>query len=89
MSFRQNDIVEFDDGSKVLVIEAIQYNDEEYVFVNELLEDGINMANKYKIMYVNYANGSLKKVIDRDLLEVLLSQFEYKLKNQLKEQNQF
>ncbi len=88
MSFRQNDIVEFEGGSKVLVVEAVEYNEEEYVFVREVLEDDA-LANKYKIMYVDYSNGSLKKVIDRDLLEVLLPQFEYKLKSQLKEQNQF
>lgn len=86
MSFKQNDVIEFSDGTKVLVVEAIEYDDEEYVFVNEINEDGTGVLNKYKIMYVNYLNGSLKKVTDRDLLEVLLPQFEYKLKLQLKEE---
>lgn len=87
MSFRQNDIVEFEGGSKVLVIEAIQYENEEYVFVNEFLEEN-ELSNNYKVMYVNYSNGSLKKVVDVDLLGVLLPMFEYKLKNQLESESQ-
>lgn len=85
VSFKQNDIVKFADTKKVLVIDSIIYNDEEYVFVNEILDDEITLTNKYKIMLVDYATVSLRKITDLDLLSVLLPQFEYRLKKQLQD----
>lgn len=84
MSFKQNDIIKFTDNTKVLVIDAIKYNDEEYLFVNEIKDDETTLKNKYKVLFVDYQNVTLNKVIDLDLLSALLPQFEYRLKEQLK-----
>ena len=59
MSFKQNDIIKFTDNTKVLVIDAIKYNDEEYLFVNEIKNDETALKNKYKVLFVDYQNVTL------------------------------
>ena len=34
MTFRQNDLIEFEDNEKVMVLDALEHRDNEYVFVN-------------------------------------------------------
>lgn len=85
MSFKQNDVIEFEDGKKVLVIDAIEYGNEEYVFISEMLADESDITKVFKVMLVDYATGCLNKIVDKDLLEILLPQFEKRLKKQYNE----
>lgn len=87
MTFKQNDLIEFEDNDKVMVLDAVKYQEEEYVFVNEVTGDSNDPTptDKYKVMYVDYSNGTLVKVIDPNILQDLLPMFETRLKKQLEE----
>ena len=67
----------FSNSSFVKVI--VKYVDEEgneYVFVNEILPDESDVTDKYKIMVVHYEDGTLEKVSDPNLLQVLAPKFQ-------------
>ena len=89
MTFKQNDLIEFEDNEKVVVLDAIEHKGNEYVFVNIVTGDNVNPlpTDQYKVMFVDYSNGTLQKIVDTNLLQELLPQFEARLKNQLGEEN--
>lgn len=62
------DVVDFADGSKVIVIARVNYDGKEFLFVNELLPDESNLTDKYKIMELHLEDGTLERVNDPELL---------------------
>ena len=85
MTFKQNDLIEFDDGEKVMVLDAILHRDNEYVFVNVVTGDKLDPTDCYKVMFVDYSNGTLKKVVDEKILEELVPRFKKDLEDTLNE----
>lgn len=79
MSFKRGDVITFTDEDKVLVLEALLFEGGEYLYVNEILPDESDMTDKYKVLVANYADGTLEKVIDVDILSKILPIFQEKL----------
>jgi len=80
MSFKKYDVITFAEGDKVVVIEALLHNGNEYLFVNEILEDESDLTDKYKVLKVNYDNGTLVKEVDVNVLQEILPKFDEMLK---------
>lgn len=83
MTFRQNDLIEFEDNEKVMVLDAVEHRDNEYVFVNVVVGENLEPTKTYKVMRVDYTDGTLEKVIDPNILQELLPRFEKRLKEQI------
>lgn len=80
MSFKREDVITFDDNQKVLVLESLLYQDNEYLFVNEILPDESDMTDEYRILVANYSDGTLEGVSDPDILNAIIPMFQEKLK---------
>ena len=76
MTFKRYDVITFEENDKVLVLAALVYDGKEYVFVNEILPDESDVTNVYKIMVVHYEDGTLERVIEPELLNILAPQFQ-------------
>ena len=79
MTFKRYDVITFEENDKVVVLAALVYNGNEYVYVNEILPDESDVTDVYKVMVVHYEDGTLEKVINPELLQVLLPQFQSEL----------
>ena len=86
MTFRQNDLIEFEDNEKVMVLDAIEHRNNEYVFVNVVQGDDLEPTKTYKVMMVDYTDGTLQKVIDPNILQELLPRFEKRLREQIEKE---
>lgn len=75
MTFKRYDVITFDGNDKVIVLEALIHEGNEYVYVNEILPDESDITDNYMVMVVHYEDGTLEKVKDSKLLEVLLPKF--------------
>lgn len=80
MSFKKYDVITFAEGDKVVVLEALLHNGNEYLFVNEILEDESDLTDKYKVLKVNYENGTLVKEVDVNVLQEILPIFDEMIK---------
>lgn len=80
MSFKRYDVITFSEDDKVVVLEALMHNGEEYLFVNEILPDESDLTDKYKILRVNYDNGTLIKEVNVEVLQEILPKFDEMLK---------
>lgn len=76
MTFKRYDVITFEGNDKVVVLAALLHEGNEYVFVNEILPDESDVTDKYKIMVVHYEDGTLEKVVDPNLLQVLSPKFQ-------------
>jgi len=86
VTFRQNDLIEFEDNEKVMVLDALEHRDNEYVFVNVVTGENLEPTETYKVMVVDYSDGTLQKVIDPNILQELLPRFEKRLRQQIEEE---
>lgn len=75
MTFKRYDVITFEGNEKVAVLAALLHEGNEYVYVNEILPDESDVTDVYKVMVVHYEDGTLEKVIDPNLLNVLLPKF--------------
>ena len=76
MTFKRYDVITFEENDKVVVLEALLHEGNEYVYVNEILPDESDVTDVYKVMVVHYEDGTLEKVVEPELLNVLLPQFQ-------------
>lgn len=74
-TFKRYDVITFDKNDKVIVLAALVHEGNEYVYVNEVLPDESDVTDVYKIMIVHYEDGTLEKVVDPELLQVLTPKF--------------
>lgn len=81
MSFKPKDVITFADQEKVVVLAALMHEEKEYLFVNGL-DSEENFTDQYKVLKANYNDGTLEKVIDKDLLMVLIPKFEVLLEQE-------
>ena len=75
MTFKRYDVITFEGNEKVVVLAALLHEGNEYVYVNEILPDESDVTDVYKVMVVHYEDGTLEKVVDPNLLQVLLPKF--------------
>ena len=75
MTFKRYDVITFEGNEKVVVLAALLHEGNEYVYVNEILPDESDVTDIYKVMVVHYEDGTLEKVVDPNLLQVLLPKF--------------
>lgn len=74
MSFKMDDIVVFEDSTKVLVLDSQLYEGKEYLFVN-VLNDDESTTKTFKIYNANYQTGEFDKISNKELLANLLPLF--------------
>jgi len=86
MTFKQNDLIEFEDNEKVIVLSSLEHRNNEYVFVNVVTGEELEPTGTYKVMVVDYSDGTLQKVIDPNLLQEILPRFEKRLRQQIEEE---
>jgi len=86
MTFKQNDLIEFEDNEKVMVLSSLEHRNNEYVFVNVVTGENLEPTGTYKVMVVDYSDGTLQKVIDPNLLQEILPRFEKRLRQQIEEE---
>ena len=75
MTFKRYDVITCEGNEKVVVLAALLHEGNEYVYVNEILPDESDVTDVYKVMVVHYEDGTLEKVVDPNLLQVLLPKF--------------
>lgn len=80
MNFGRYDLITFEDDDKVVVLEVVLYQNKEYLYVNQVLPDESDTTDVYKVLSPNYNDGTFEKIIDLELLNVLLPMFQEKLK---------
>ena len=68
MSFKRYDVITFEENDKVVVLEALLFNGGEYLYTDEINSEETELLGKYKILEVNYQDGTLDKVTDINLL---------------------
>ena len=86
MTFKRFDFITFEENDKVVVLAALVHDGNEYVYVNEILPDESDVTDVYKVMVVHYEDGTLEKVVDPELLQVLLPQFQVLLEKYSEEE---
>jgi hypothetical protein len=82
MTFKRFDVITFDEQDKVVVLEALEYEGEEYVFVNEILPDESDITGVLKVLKVNYDNGTLVLETDKTILNEILPKFKVMLEKE-------
>lgn len=80
MNFGRYDLITFEDDDKVVVLEVVLYQNKEYLYVNQVLPDESDTTDVYKVLSPNYNDGTFEKIVDLELLNVLLPMFQEKLK---------
>ena len=75
MTFKRYDVITFEENDKVVVLEALMHEGNEYVYVNEILPDESDITDVYKVMVVHYEDGTLEKVVDPVILGAVLPKF--------------
>ena len=81
MSFKTDDVITFEDGSKRLVITALVENGSEYLYVCGINNEETEINDKYEVLEADYNDGTLNLVSDIELLNVLLPKFYAKIKD--------
>ena len=82
--YKRYDVITFDDGDKVVVLEALLHDGIEYVYVNEILPDESDITDAYKVMEVHPEDGTLEKVTDESRLLALFPKFHKLLEKYVK-----
>ena len=75
--YTRGKVITFEDNDKVLVLENIEYEGDNYVYVNQLLADE-TPTNQFDSMIIN-PDGSFEYVSDPMTLVSILSIFQVKL----------
>lgn len=83
MNIKKDVIVTFEDGSKVYILDTMEYNGVTLAFVNELDKDS-EPTDTYKVMLVN--NSSLQKVSNAEILKYVFPMFVERLEKTIEEE---
>jgi len=79
MEYKKFEIIEFDDNEKLIVLETINYEGTEYLYVDKVNEDETETLEKYRIMKV-LEDGYIQKETDTNILMNILPLFSNKIK---------
>lgn len=80
MTFTRDDLIEFTNGERVVVLESTIYEEKEYLMCVLLKDKSDEPSDTYRIYYVNYEIGQVEKVIDETLANYLFVVMNEKLK---------
>ena len=80
MSLKRYDVLTLDDDSKVVVIDSINYEGEEFIFTDEVDDTGEDTKQKYRILRVCYEDGTIEGVTDPKTLSDIVPILEKNLK---------
>ena len=83
MNIKKDVIVTFEDGSKVYILDTMEYNGVTLAFVNELDKDS-EPTDTYKVMLVN--NSSLQIVSNAEILKDVFPMFVERLEKTIEEE---
>ena len=83
MNIKKDVIVTFEDGSKVYILDTMEYDGVTLAFVNELDKDS-EPTDTYKVMLVN--NSSLQKVSNAEILKDVFPMFVERLEKTIEEE---
>ena len=75
MNINKFDVLALSNNKKIVVLDKINFMDNDFLFANEVLYDETMATNKYKILLVDYKNKVLKKVTNAEELSILLPKF--------------
>ena len=75
MNINKFDVLALSNNKKIVVLDKINFMDNDFLFANEVLYDETMATNKYKILLVDYKNKVLKKVTNAEALSILLTKF--------------
>ena len=75
MNINKFDVLALSNNKKIVVLDKINFMDNDFLFANEVLYDETMATNKYKILLVDYKNKVLKKVTNAESLSILLPKF--------------
>lgn len=75
MSFKRYDVITFNENDKVVVLEALMHDEIEYLYVDTINKEENELLEKYKVLKVNYQDGTLDKVVDINILNTLIPLF--------------
>ncbi len=75
MNINKFDILALSNNKKIVVLDKINFMNNDFLFANEVLYDESATTNNYKIMLVDYNNKVLKKVTNAEVLSLLLPKF--------------
>ena len=75
MNINKFDVLALSNNKKIVVLDKINFMDNDFLFANEVLYDETMATNKYKILLVDYKNKVLKKVTNAEALSILLQKF--------------
>mgnify|MGYP005978266263 FL=1 len=75
MNINKFDVLALSNNKKIVVLDKINFMDNDFLFANEVLYDETMATNKYKILLVDYKNKVLKKVTNPEALSILLPKF--------------
>ena len=87
MGLKRYDVLTLDDDSKVVVIDSINHEGEEYIYTDEMDETGNNTKQKFRILRVCYEDGTIESVNDPKLLSDIVPIFEKNIKMSLNLEN--
>lgn len=74
---KEYDVIELENGTKLPVIDAINYQDRTYILVGKLNENEDDIADELQVFEKN--NDEIIEIEDNDLLEKLTKFFENRL----------
>ena len=60
MNINKFDVLALSNNKKIVVLDKINFMDNDFLFANEVLYDETMATNKYKILLVDYKNKVLK-----------------------------
>ena len=75
MNINKFDILALSNNKKIVVLDKINFMNNDFLFANEVLYDESATTNNYKIMLVDYNNKVLKKVTNAEVLSLVLPKF--------------
>ena len=75
MNINKFDVLALSNNKKIVVLDKINFMDNDFLYANEVLYDETMATNKYKILLVDYKNKVLKKVTNAEALSILLPKF--------------
>lgn len=64
----RGDVVTFSETDKVIIMDIVEYLNETYTFVNDILPDESGFTDKYHVMKYNQERNTLIEIVDQDFL---------------------
>lgn len=81
MNYEKYDVITFEDNEKVVVVDTLEYEGNNYLYVDKIDEQETTNLKKFHILRV-CEDDYLQKETDNDILMKILPQFNEKLKKE-------